>query len=138
MKKPAFSPSVKADDIEFISAGIRRSGEEVTFSVRMHNRAAVAKSVALYDDYVRWPKSKITDQTGKAFEVNKVVFTKGAQSLTSQATGTQGLTIGPGETALVSLTFRNAGKGVKSFSLHPFIYVGRSWKEHDLPMKFGF
>jgi len=127
--------SVRADEIEFTATGIKRSAENVTISIRIHNNAAVAKSVALYDDYVRWPKSKLIDQDGKSHEVNKVVFVKGSRTITSQASGTQGLMLNSGQSAMVSLTFKKTGKGVKKFALHPFIYVGRSWKEHDLPMK---
>jgi class 3 adenylate cyclase len=32
------------------------------------------------------------------------------------------------------ITFKKAGKGVKALNLHPFIYEGRSGKEHDLVM----
>jgi hypothetical protein len=131
------SASVKADDIEFTLTGINRAGEAITVSVRIRNSASMAKSVALYDDYVRWPKSKLTDQTGKICEVNKVLFQKGSQSITSQAAGTQGLSLSPNETANVTLTFNKTGKGIKNFTLHPFIYMGRSWKEHDLPLKTG-
>jgi len=132
------SSSVKADGIEFTLTGIKRSGEEATLSVRIRNTSGMAKSVALYDDYVSWPKSKLTDQNGKSREVNKVVFTKGSHSVTSRSTGTQGLMLKSGETASVSLTFRKTGKGIKKFALHPFVYVGRSWKEHDLQLKGDF
>ena len=133
-----FKPSsMNADGIKFTMTGVKRSGEEVTIFVHMYNTLKIAKSVALYDDYVSWPKSELIDQTGGSHEVNKVVFVKGSQTVTSQASGTQGLMLNPGQTAIVSLTFRKAGKGVKRFALHPFIYVGRSWKEHDLPLKVG-
>ncbi len=132
------SSSVKADGIEFTLAGVKRSGAETILSVRMRNTSGVAKSVALYDDYVSWPKSKLTDQNGKNHNVNKVVFVKGSRTITSQNTGTQGLMLNSSETASVSLTFRKTGKGIKRFALHPFIYIGRSWKEHDLPLKVEF
>jgi hypothetical protein len=129
---------VKADGIEFTLAGVKRVGAETILSVRMRNTSGVAKSVALYDDYVSWPKSKLTDQNGKSHIVNKVVFVKGSRTITSQNTGTQGLMLNSSETASVSLTFRKTGKGIKRFALHPFIYIGRSWKEHDLPLKVEF
>ena len=132
------SSSVKADGINFTLAGVKRSGDALTISVRIHNDSGVAKSIALYDDYVRWPKSKLTFPNGTSHEVNKVVFIKGFGTITSQNTGTQGLMLNSGETASVYLTFRKTDKGLKKFSLHPFIYVGRSWKEHDLPLKVGF
>jgi hypothetical protein len=129
---------VKADGIEFTLAGVKRVGAETILSVRMRNTSGVAKSVALYDDYVNWPKSKLTDQNGKNHNVNKVVFVKGSRTITSQNTGTQGLMLNSSETASVSLTFRKTGKGIKEFALHPFIYIGRNWKEHDLPLKVEF
>ena len=130
--------SVKAEGINFTLVRVKRSGAEAILSVRIRNTSGVAKSVALYDDYVSWPKSKLTDQNGKSHEVNKVVFVKGSRPVTSQNTGTHGLMLNSGETASVYLTFRKTDKGLKKFSLHPFIYVGRSWKEHDLPLKVGF
>ena len=132
------SSSVKADGIEFTLAGVKRSGAETILSVRMRNTSGMAKSIALYDDYVSWPKSKLTDQNGKNHNVNKVVFVKGSRTVTSQNTGTQGLMLNSSETASVSLTFRKTGEGIKKFALHPFIYIGRSWKEHDLPLKVEF
>lgn len=129
--------SLKADEIEFIYAGIRSAGEEVTLSIRIRNNSSVVKSVALYDNYVKWPKSKLTDQTGNTHEVTNVNFTKGSQKITSQAAGTQGVSISPHETISASLLFKKTGKGIKSINIHPFIYQGRGWKEHDLPMKIG-
>jgi uncharacterized protein YxeA len=129
------SSSMNADGIEFTIADVKRSGEEVTIIVRMHNSAKANKSVAIYDDYVRWPKSTLVEQNGTSHEVNKVMFTKEGKTLTSQAAGTQGLSISPGQTATVSLTYKNAGKGFRKFMLHPFVYTGRNWTEHNLLMK---
>lgn len=129
--------SLRADGIEFIYADIRSAGTEVTLSIRIRNNSGVVKSVALYDNYTSWPKSKLIDQTGKTREVTNVIFFKGSRKITSQASGTQGVSISPRETISVSLTFKKTGKGIKSINIHPFIYQGNSWKEHDLPMKFG-
>jgi hypothetical protein len=129
--------SLKAEEIEFIYAGIRSAGEEVTLSIRIRNNSSVVKSVALYDNYVKWPKSKLADQTGNTYEVTNVNFTKGSRKITSQASGTQGVSISPHETISASLIFKKTGKGIKSINIHPFIYQGRGWKEHDLPMKIG-
>jgi hypothetical protein len=129
--------SARADEIEFSMTGIKTSGNDRTITVRIRNTSGILKNVALYDDYVNWPKSKLTDTTGKSYEVSKVVFTKGGQTITSQASGTQGISIAPRESVIVSLTFKNAGRSIKSLSLHPFVYVGRSWKEHDLLMKIS-
>jgi hypothetical protein len=129
------SGSIKADGIEFVLADVKKSEQNITFIVHIHNIDKITKSVAIYDDYVRWPKSVLIDQSGRHHEVNKVVFTKSGKTITSQASGTQGLSISPGQTATVSLTFKNVGKSYKKFSLHPFVYTGRSWTEHDLIMK---
>jgi hypothetical protein len=64
-----------------------------------------------------------------------VIFFKGSQKITSKASGTQGVSIAPGETISASLVFKKTGKGIKSINVHPFIYQGSSWKEHDLPMQ---
>jgi hypothetical protein len=129
--------SVRADEIEFIYAGVRSSGNEVTLAIRIRNISSVAKSVALYDNHVSWPKSKLADQAGNTYEVTDVHFTKGSQTITSKAAGTQGVSINPRETVSASLVFKKTGKGIKSINLHPFIYQGRGWKEHDLPMKIN-
>jgi hypothetical protein len=71
------------------------------------------------------------------YEVSNVTFSKGSQKITASAAGTQGLLINPNESVTVSLIFKKTGKGIKTLNLHPFIYQGRSWKEHDLAMKIG-
>ena len=127
--------SVTADEILFTNAGIRSAGEEVTLSIRIRNNSSVDKSVALYDSYVSWPKSKLIDKTGNAYEVTNVIFLKGSQKITSQAAGTRGLSISPNATISASLIFKTTGKGIKSINIHPFIYQGSGWKEHDLPIQ---
>jgi hypothetical protein len=129
--------SVTADEIVFKNAGIRSAGEEVTLSIRIRNNSGVVKSVALYDSYVTWPKSQLIDQVGNTYEVASVIFLKGSQKITSQAAGTQGVSISPNETISASLIFKKHGKGIKSINIHPFIYQGRGWKEHDLPLQIG-
>ena len=130
--------SLRADGIEFIYADIRSAGTEVTLSIRIRNNSGVVKSVALYDNYTSWPKSKLIDQTGKTREVTNVIFFKGSRKITSQASGTQGVSISPRETISASLIFKKTGKDIKSINIHPFIYQGsRNWKEHDLQMRFS-
>ena len=129
--------SARVDDMEFIVTAIKSSGPDKIVTIRIWNGTDVNKSVALYDEYVRWPKSKMTDGSGKNHEVTKVIFTKGGQTITSKASGSQGVAIGPGESMMVSLTFKDVGSKIKSLSLHPFIYIGRKWTEHDIPMKVG-
>ena len=126
--------SVKTDEIVFTNAGIKSAGAEITLFIRIRNNSSIEKSVALYDSYVTWPKSKLIDLAGNTCEVTNVIFIKGSQKITSQAAGTQGVSIRPNETISASLIFKKTGKGVKSINIHPFIYQGRGWKEHDLPL----
>jgi len=126
--------SVKADEIIFTNTGITSSDTEVTLSISILNNSRIVKSVALYDSYTTWPKSKLIDQAGKTCAVTSVIFLKGSQKITSKAAGTQGVSISPRETISASLTFKKTGKDIKSINIHPFIYQGNSWKEHDLPM----
>jgi hypothetical protein len=134
---PIKAASAKAEDIAFTITNVKSSSGGVAITIRIRNKSNTAKSVALYDDYVKWPKSKITDQSGTMYEVSNVTFSKGSQKITASAAGTQGLLINPNESVTVSLIFKKTGKGIKTLNLHPFIYQGRSWKEHDLAMKIG-
>jgi hypothetical protein len=127
--------SARADEIVFTNTGVRSAGTTVTLSISIRNTSRVEKSVALYDNYVSWPKSKLIDQTGKSFDVTNVIFYKSSQKITSQAAGTQGLPISPNSTISASLVFKTTGKGIRSINIHPFIYQGRAWKEHDLPIQ---
>lgn len=127
--------TVRADEIVFTSTGIRSTGSDVTLSISIRNTSSVEKSVALYDNYVSWPKSKLIDQTGKSFDVTNVIFYKNSQKITSQAAGTQGLSVSPNSAISATLIFKTSGKGIKSINIHPFIYQGRGWKEHDLPIQ---
>jgi hypothetical protein len=136
-KEKLSTGSVKAEGIEFIYADIRSEDTEVTLSINIRNSSGVVKSVALYDNYTTWPKSKLIDQAGKPYVVTNVIFFKGSQKITSKASGAQGVSISPRETISASLVFKKPEKDIKSINIHPFIYQGNSWKEHDLPMKLG-
>jgi len=136
-KESLSAGSVKAEGIEFIYADIGSADTEVTLSINILNSSGVVKSVALYDNYTSWPKSKLIDHAGKTREVSNVIFLKGSRKITSQASGTQGVSISPRETISASLVFKKTGKDIKSINIHPFIYQGNSWKEYDLTMKFG-
>ncbi len=134
-KKESFRPaSAGADGISFTLTGVKASRNQITYTVRASNKSNAAKSIALYDDAFRWPKSKVTDAGGATHEVNTVNFVKNSKTVTAQAAGREGLTLGHNESATIHLTFKNISKRVKEFKLHPFIYQGRSWKEHDLAM----
>ena len=131
--------SLKAEEIDFIFAGIRSAGGDVALTIRIRNNSKIEKSVALYDSSEKsYVKSKLIDQTGKTYEVTEVNFVKGSQKITSKAAGTKGVAIKPHETIRASLLFRKVGKGINLIYIHPFIYKSRyTWTEHDLPLIFG-
>lgn len=133
---PFRAVSSKADDIVFTLTGFRAAGGKIICAVNIQNKSKVDKSVALYDDAFRWTKSKITDDAGKIQHVSNVTFIKGSQKVAMSASGTRGIPIGPDETVAASMTFNKESlKQVKSLDLHPFIYEGRKWREHDLVLK---
>ena len=77
----------------------------------------------------------MTDSEGKNHNVNQIHFAKGSKKIAMSAAGTKGVDMAPGESVTAYLVFKKAGRGVKTLTLHPFIYQGRwSWKEHDLAM----
>ena len=129
------SSSAKAEDIVFTVTNATSSGGGIAITIRIRNESNTAKSVALYDDYVKWPKSKITDQSGTSYEVSNVTFSRGSSQITASAAGTQGLLINPKESVTASLIFKKTGKVIKTLNLHPFIYQGSRWKEYNLPIK---
>lgn len=134
-KKESFRPvSASADGISFTLTGVKASRNQITYTIRASNTSDVAKSVALYDDAFRWPKSKVVDAKGTTHEVNTVNFIKNSKTVTAQAAGREGIPLGRHESATAHLTFKNINTRVKDFKLHLFIYQGRSWKEHDLAM----
>jgi hypothetical protein len=127
--------SAEAREILFTVAEMRSSITEKTFIVRAHNRSGIVKSVALYDDSYRWPKSILTDAGGKKHGVSIVNFVKGSKRINMREAGTEGISIDPGGSVIIYLTFKNAGKGSNILDLHPFIYQGRrDWKEFNLAM----
>ena len=134
-KKETFKAvSTRADDVLFTVTGMKSSGNESIFIVLAKNQSDVEKSIALYDDAYRWTKSQMTDDAGKKFDVNTVSFAKGSERRLMSAVGKQGVPVSPRESVTIYMTFKKAGKDVKTLNLHPFIYQGRSWKEHDLVM----
>jgi hypothetical protein len=140
--KPTIAPfravSSRADDIVFTFTGLKKTDGKIICAVNIHNKSKVDKSVALYDDAFRWTKSKLTDDAGKIQHVSNVTFTKGSQKVAMSASGTRGIIIGPGETVAASMTFKKESlRQVRSLDLHPFIYEGRRWQEHDLVLKLS-
>lgn len=135
---PFRAVSTRADDIVFTFTGLKTTGGKVICAVTINNKSKVEKSVALYDDAFRWTKSKIADDAGKIQHVSDVTFTRGSQKVTMSTSGTRGIAIGPGQTVAASMTFnKETGKRIKSLVLHPFIYEGRRWQEHDLVLKLS-
>ncbi len=127
--------SASAEGISFNLAGVKASHNQITITIRFINKSNVAKSVALYDDAFRWPKSRVVDVNGTSYYVNTVKFIKNSKTVTAQTAGRDGIPIADDESVTAHLTFKNIGKRVKEFKLHPFIYQGsRNWKEHDLAM----
>ena len=135
-KREAFKAvSSQAEDILFTITAMKVSGNEITFIVQTQNKSGVEKSIALYDDAFEWTKSIMTDSEGKNHNVNQIHFAKGSKKIAMSAAGTKGVDMAPGESVTAYLVFKKAGRGVKTLTLHPFIYQGRwSWKEHDLAM----
>jgi hypothetical protein len=114
----------------------QRSGDVVTLTVRLKNMAVDGRSVALYDDNYRWPKSHLIDQNGNSYEVRDVYFLKGAERIAMYDTGKTGVPIDGGATVTAHLVFKGISGDSRraTLNLHPFVYYGRSWTEHDVDM----
>jgi hypothetical protein len=124
----------KAADIGFTLSAAERKGHIVTLTVRLKNMAADRRSVALYDDSYSWPKSHLIDASGRSYEVREVYFRKGAERISIYDTGKTGIPIDGGATVTAHLVFKQISDGSRraTLNLHPFIYYGRSWTEHDV------
>ena len=140
--KPNVS-SLKAEEIEFIFGSVKPVNGDVVLSIRIRNNSKIDKSIALYDITKKtWARSKLTDKTGKGYEVDDVYFTKGGKKITSKDAGTKGVVIKPHEAVSASLHFKKVGNDFTLINLHPFIYtsglIGSNYTEHDLTFIFGF
>jgi hypothetical protein len=126
----------KAADIGFILSAAEREGDVVILTVRLKNTAADGRSVALYDDNYRWPKSHLIDESGRSYEVREVYFRKGAERIPMYDTGKTGVPLDGGATVTAHLVFKGISGGSRraTLNLHPFIYYGRNWTEHDVDM----
>jgi hypothetical protein len=124
----------EAANIGFILLAAERKGDVVTMTVRLKNTAADVRSVALYDDSYRWTKSRLTDESGHSYEVREVYFRKGAERISMYDTGKTGIPIDGGATVTAHLVFKQISDGSHQaiLQLHPFIYYGRNWTEHDV------
>jgi class 3 adenylate cyclase len=127
-------PYRKAADIGFMLSAAERKGRVVTLTVRLKNTAADGRSVALYDDRYSWTKSRLTDESGQAYEVREVYFRKGAKRISMHDTGKTGIPIDGGATVTAHLVFKQIsdGSGRATLNLHPFVYYGWRWTEHDV------
>jgi class 3 adenylate cyclase len=130
--------SMKADEIVFTLSEASVAGKQVVLVVRVRNQSRAAKSVALYDSAFRWTKSTITDQIGKTTEVASVASFSGGKKKTMAQAGTTGLPVAAGSAVSITMVFpapSGSTRTLKAFHFHPFIYQGRSWKEHSLTFR---
>jgi len=137
VRKVIKNVSSRAGDILFTVIGLKSLGNETILSVQTYNSSFVAKRVALYDDAYWWSKSRITNEAGEKFDVNKVIFLKGAEKIAMSFTGTQGIHIDPQKSVVANLIFKKALKGIKTLDLHPFICHEGNCTEHTLVMNLG-
>ena len=134
---PSKSPPIsqrKAANIGFTLSAAERKGHDITLTVRLKNTAADGRSVALYDDSYSWPKSHLIAESGRSYEVREVYFREGGKKITMYDTGKTGIPVGGGATVTIYLVFKNFPDSSRkaTLNLHPFIYHGRSWTEHDV------
>ncbi|MBA4422767.1 MAG: hypothetical protein C0390_06645 [Syntrophus sp. (in: bacteria)] len=120
--------------IGFTLSAVERKGLDITLTVSLKNTAADARSVALYDNHYSWPKSHLTDKGGRSYEVQEVYFRKGGKRISMYDTGKTGIPINGGATVTAHLVFRKFPDSSREavLNLHPFIYYGWRWTEHDV------
>jgi class 3 adenylate cyclase len=126
----------KVATIGFTLADAKRKGRDVVVTMRLENSDGEGRSVALYDASYRWTKSHLTDEGGLFHDVQEVYYRKGGEKITMYDTGKTGIPVGGRETVTIYLVFKNFPDSSREaiLNLHPFIYYGRRWTEHD--MKF--
>jgi class 3 adenylate cyclase len=133
---PIPSPAAyrKAADIGFTLSAAERKGRVITLTVRLKNTAADGRSVALYDDRYHWTKSRLIDQNGHPYDVRDVYFRSGGKRISMYDTGKTGVPINGGATATAHMVFKQISDGSHraTLNLHPFIYYGWRWTEHDV------
>jgi class 3 adenylate cyclase len=86
------------------------------------------------DDSYSWTKSQLIDQSGQTYQVREVYFRKDGKRITMHDTGKTGIPVGGGATVTIYLIFKQLSDDSRraTLNLHPFIYHGRSWSEHDV------
>lgn len=126
--------SKKAANINFTLSSAERKGRDITLTVKLRNTAKEERSVALYDGNYSWTKSQLTEKGGPSFEVQDVFFRKGGRRITMSDTGKTGIPIDAGATVTAYLVFRKYPESASEaiLNLHPFIYYGWRWTEHDV------
>ncbi len=124
----------KAANIGFSLSDAERKGPDITLTVILKNTAANGRSVALYDASYSWPKSHLIAEGGRSHAVQEVYYRKGGKKITMYGTGKTGIPVGGGATVTIYLVFRNFPDSSRkaTLNLHPFIYHGRNWTEHDV------
>lgn len=132
--KAAPAPYKKVAGIGFALSGADRNGLTVTLTAKLKNTASDARSVALYDASYSWPKSHLIAEGGRSHDVQEVYYRKGGKKITMYGTGKTGIPVDGGATVTIYLVFKNFPDGSRraTLNLHPFIYHGRSWTEHDV------
>jgi class 3 adenylate cyclase len=126
--------SKKVATIGFTLAALERKGRDIVVTMRLKNSAAEERSVALYDASYSWTKSHLSDEGGRSHDVQEVYYRKGGKKITMYDTGKTGIPVGGGATVTITLVFKNIPDGSReaTLNIHPFIYHGRSWTEHDM------
>ncbi|MCL5807552.1 MAG: hypothetical protein M1418_03180 [Deltaproteobacteria bacterium] len=131
-----FSPNShkKAAKIGFTLSDADRKGHDITLTVKLKNTATDGRSVALYDASYSWPKSRLIAEGGRSYDVQEVYYRKGGKKITMYDTGKTGIPVGGGAMVTIYLVFKNFPDGSRraTLNLHPFVYHGRSWTEHDV------
>jgi peptidoglycan hydrolase CwlO-like protein len=130
----------EANDVLFEVTSVKLSGNDISVFVDMTNMSQDStRNIAIYDERFRWSKSKLTDTTGKEYEVSQVVFWKEQQKTSMYDAGTRGIPLDAGAKQAVQLIFKNVSsnlKTIKKLTIHPFIYwrivFVWKWQEHDL------
>jgi hypothetical protein len=130
----------EANDVLFEVTSVKLSGKDISVFVDMTNMSQDStRNIAIYDERFRWSKSKLTDTTGKEYEVSEVVFWKEQQKTSMYDAGTRGIPLDAGTKQAGQLIFKNVSsnlKTIKKLTIHPFIYwrivFVWKWQEHDL------
>lgn len=149
-KVPTYRPHVKRNhnalgsgeikDVLFELTSVKISGGDISVFVDVTHMAEDSnRYVAIYDEYYRWGKSKLTDTTCKDYEVSQVVFWKGDQKTSMYSAGMRGIQTDARSTQTAQLIFKKVPsnlKTIKKLTLHPFVYwrivFVWKWQEQDL------